>query len=100
MGTPEGRLGEGRSSYTQRDPPMVRGPAGMGETLGETVGEGHEGMEGNGALCFPCPLRHRGASWAPGTNPLPSEPPSCCAEPKPLPYTPTQGPTSTLRDPL
>ena len=28
--TPEGRLGDGRSSYTQRNPPTVRGPAGRG----------------------------------------------------------------------
>ena len=49
---------------------------------------------------FPCPLRHWEACWAPGPNPLPSEPPSCHAEPKPHPYTPTQGPTSTLGDPF
>ena len=55
-GTPEGRLGEGRSSYTQRDPPTVRGPAGTGETLGETVGEGRRGMEGNVASAFPVHL--------------------------------------------
>ena len=39
-GTPEGWLGEGRSSYTQWDPPTVRGPTMTEETLGETVGEG------------------------------------------------------------
>ena len=50
--------------------------------------------------CFPCPLRHQEACWAPGPNPLRSEPPSCHAKPKPRPYTPTQGPTSTLGDPL
>ena len=50
--------------------------------------------------CFPCLHRHREASWALGPNPLPSEPPSCPAEPRPLPYTPTQGPMSTLGDPL
>ena len=32
--TPEGWLGEGRSSYTQREPPTVRGPVGMGSMLG------------------------------------------------------------------
>ena len=50
--------------------------------------------------CFPCQLRHQGDCWAPGPNSLPSEPPSCCAEPKPQPYTPSQGTTSTLGDPL
>ena len=50
--------------------------------------------------CFPCPLRHQRACWAPGPNSLPSVPPSCCTETKPHPYTPTQGPTSTLREPL
>ena len=44
--------------------------------------------------------RHWGACWAPGPDPLPSEPPSCHAEPKPCPYTPTQDPNSTLGDPL
>ena len=56
MGTPEGWLGEGRTSYTQWDPPMVRGSASMGETLGEMAGEGHEGTEGNGASAFPVHL--------------------------------------------
>ena len=45
-GTPEGCLGEGRSSYTQRDPPMVRGPAAMGETLRDTVGRGMKEWKG------------------------------------------------------
>ena len=72
---------------------MARGPAGMGETLGEMVGERHEGMEGNGASAFPVHL----GTWEP-VGPL--EPPSCHTEPKPRPYTPTQGPTSTLGDSL
>ena len=38
-GTPEGRLGEGRSSYTQWDPLMVRYPAVTRKTMGEIVGE-------------------------------------------------------------
>ena len=46
MGTPEGWLGEGRCSDTQRDPPTVRGPKGMGETLGETVWGGMEEWKG------------------------------------------------------
>ena len=50
--------------------------------------------------CFPCPLRHQGACWTPGPNPLLSEPPSCWAEPTARPYTPTQRPTSTLGDTL
>ena len=53
---PEGWLGEVRSSYTQRDPTTVRGPVATGETLGDTVGEGHEGAEGNGASTFPVHL--------------------------------------------
>ena len=35
---------------------MVRGPAAMRENLGETLGEGHEGTEGNGASAFPLHL--------------------------------------------
>ena len=48
--TPEGWLGEGRSFYTQQDPHTVRGPAAMGETLVEMVGEGCEGTEENGPV--------------------------------------------------
>ena len=49
-GTPEGCLWEGRSSYIQQDPPTVRGPAVMGETLGKTVGEGRRGKGTQPAL--------------------------------------------------
>ena len=38
-------LGEG-SSYTHRDPPMVRGPAAMGETLGRWQGWGEKEWKG------------------------------------------------------
>ena len=69
----------------------------MGETLGETVGEGCKGTEGNRTSAFPV---HREACWAPGPNPLLLEPPSCHAEPKPHCYTSTQCPTTTLGDPL
>ena len=55
-GTSEGLLGEGRSFYTQQDPPMVSGPGGMGETL---RGERRNGRERG--QHFPCPLRHWGA---------------------------------------
>ena len=96
--TPEGWLGERRRSYTQQA--MVRGPEGTGETLWETVVGGARRNGRERGQDFPCPLRRWGTCWAPGPNPLPSEPPSCCAEPKPRPYTPTQGPTSTLREPL
>ena len=48
--TPEGQLGEGRSSYTQRDPPTVRGPVGTGETLGEMVGKGTKERKGTGPV--------------------------------------------------
>ena len=47
------------SSYTQRDPPTVRCPAAMGETLGETVGEEREGTERNVASTFPVHLGTR-----------------------------------------
>ena len=67
----------------------VRGPAATGETLWEQRNGREPGQ------CFPCPLRHWGIYWAPRPNPLPSEPPFCCTEPKPCLYTPTQGPTST-----
>ena len=32
-----------------------------GDPGGHSAWGGREGMEGNGALCFPCPLRHWGA---------------------------------------
>ena len=70
---------------------------------GDPGGDGGGGAQGNGrewGHCFPCPLRYREECWAPRPNPLPLEPPSCCAEPKPHPYTPTQSPTSTLGDPF
>ena len=86
--TPEGWLGEGRSSYTQQDTPTVRGPVGTGQTLGETLGGARRNGRERGQ-CFPCPLRHWGACWAHRPNPLPSEPPSYHEEPKTCPCTPT-----------
>ena len=89
MGTPEGWLGEGRSSYTQWDPPMVRGPAAMGETLGERVGEGRKGMEGSRACAFPVHLGTRkpvgllGLILCPRSLPPALESPSPTATPQP-----------------
>ena len=54
--TREWWLRKGRSSYTQQDPPTLRGLEVMGETLREMVGEGHKGTEGNGAIAFPVHL--------------------------------------------
>ena len=110
-GTPEGWLGEGRSSYTQWDPPTVRGPAGIGETLGEMVGEGHKGTEENAAGAFPvhvgmglpglmlCPRRLPPAAQSPGpaptcpprAPPLRSETPSNVLGLNPT-HTPSSGP--------
>ena len=56
---------------------------GRGDPGGD--GEGHRGTEGNAASVFPVHL-------APRPNHLPSEPPSCRAEPKPRPYTPPRAP--------
>ena len=107
MGTPEGWLGEVRSSDTQRDPSMVRGPAGTGETLGETVGEGRKGTEGNTASAFPvhlgtgepvgllglilCPLSLPPAVQSPGPTPTP--PPRA---PPLHSETPSESPSNTL----
>ena len=50
----------------QQDPPTVRGPAATGETLGEMVGEGHKGMEGNVTSAFPVLLGTREPVGLPG----------------------------------
>ena len=81
---------------------MVRGPGGTGETLGETVWG--VGVRRNGrecAQCFPCPLRHRGACWAPGPNPrsLPpaAQSPSPTSTPPPrAPPLHSETPSNTL----
>ena len=103
---------------------MVRGPEWMGETLGEMVGEGHKGTEGNVASAFPVHLGTGEPAGLPGLifcpwslppatqNPIPaptpppralplhsetpSETPSNCTGPKPHPHTLTQGPTAKL----
>ena len=87
-GTPEGWLGERRRSYTQQA--MVRGPEGTGVTLGEMVwGAWRNGREHGQP--FPCPLRHQGACWAPGTNPLSTSLPPAMQSPNP-PLHPHPGP--------
>ena len=89
-GTPEGWLREGRSSYTQWDPPTVRGPAVTGETLGETVGEGRGGTEGNAASAFPVhlgtgePVGLLGLILYPWSLPLAMQSPSPAPAPPPL----------------
>ena len=91
-GTPEGRLGEGRSSYTQQDPPMLRGPVATGETLGETVGEGHEGTEGHTASAFPV---HSGTRERVGLLVLilcPRNLPPAVQSPSPTPTPPPRAP--------
>ena len=56
MGLAPLRGGWGRGGVpTQQDPPMIRCPAGMRETLGE-MGVGCRGMEGNAASTFPVHL--------------------------------------------
>ena len=99
---------------------MFRGPAATGETLGEMVGEGNEGTEGNGASAFPVHLGTGKPVWLlhlilcawslppamqspipaptrpPMALPLHLETPLRCAGPKPHPHTLTQGPTSKL----
>ena len=67
--------------------PWLGVQGGWGTPWGRPCG----GVRRNGrkcGQCFPCPLRHRRACWAPGPNPLPSEPPSCLTEPKPGPTPP------------
>ena len=79
---------------------MVRGPVAMGENLGEMVGEGHKGMEGNGTSAFPV---HLGTGEPVGLLGLILCPQSllpAMQSPSPAPTSPTQGPTSTLGDPL
>ena len=97
-GTTEGRLGEGRHSYTQRDPPTVRGPSGTGETRGEAVGEGREGTEGKGASAFPVhlgsgvPVGIPGLILCPWSLPPATQSPSLAPHPHPGPYLYTRRP--------
>ena len=79
---------------------MVKGPAAMGETLGEMVGEGHEGMEGNAASAFPVHLGTREPLGLPGLILCVQILPPAVQSPSHTPTPPTQGATSTLRDPL
>ena len=113
--------GGGEESYTQWGPPTVRGPAGMGDILGETRGGGRGGMEGNlasvfpvhlgtgefpGLILFPRSLPPAAQSPSPAPTPppralplhseTPSESPSNHAGPKPHPHALTQGLTSKL----
>ena len=119
-GTSEGWLGEGRSSYTQWDPPMVRGPAGMGETLGGVAEERNVASDFPVHLCTGEPVGLPGLILCPQSLPptiqspsptptsppraLPlhsenhSETPSNCAGPNPHPHTLTQGLTSKLQN--
>ena len=90
--TPEGWLGEGRSSYTQQDPPTVRGPAGMGETLGEMVGEGCEGTEGNEASAFPVHIGTKEPVGLPGLILCPWSLPRATQSPSPAPTPPPRAP--------
>ena len=55
IGSPEGRLGEGRDSHAQRGPPMIRGSTGTGRDPREG-----RGLEGIAASVSP-------AHWAPGS---------------------------------
>ena len=98
-GTPEGWLGERVVPTPSGIHPWLGVQQRWGRPWGRQWGWGAKERKGTDQ-CFPCPLRHQGACWAPRPNPLPSEPPSCPAEPKPRPYTPTQGLTSIFGDPL
>ena len=91
-GTPEEWLGEGRSSYTQRDPPTVRGPAATGETLGETVREGCGGMEENMASAFPAHLGTRNPVGLPGLILCPRSLPPATQSPSPANTSPPRAP--------
>ena len=91
-GTPEGWLGEGRSSNTQRDPPMVRGPVATGEALGEMVGEGVEGMEGNTASAFPVHLGTGEPAGLLGLILCPWSLPPAAQSPSPAPTPPPRAP--------
>ena len=85
-------LGEGRSSYTQGDPPMGRGPPAMGETLREMVGEGRKGMEGNGASAFPVHLGTRKPVGFLGLILCPRSLPPAAQSPSPAPTPPPRAP--------
>ena len=87
MGTPEGWLGEGRSSYTQRDPHMVRGPV-QGKPWGRRCGRGTKEQKGMGASAFPI---HLGTGKSVGL-------PGLILCPRSLPPAP-QSPSPTLTPP-
>ena len=93
MAPPRGGWGDRRSSYTQWDPPMVRGPAAMGGTRGETVGEGHEGTEGNGASTFPVHLGTGEPVGLLGLILCPRSLPPAMQSPSPAPTPPPRAPS-------
>ena len=88
-----------RSSYTQRDPPTVRGPAGMGEILGEMVGEGCEETEGNGASAFPVHLGTREPTGLLGLILRPRSLAPAAQSPSPAPTPPPRAPPLHLETP-
>ena len=91
-GSPEWWLGEGRSCYTQQDPPMVRGPAAAEGTLGETMGEGHKGTEGNRASTFFVHLGTRRPVGLQGLILCPQSLPPAMQNPSPAPTPPPKAP--------
>ena len=71
---------------------MVRGAVGMGETLGEMVGEGHEGMEGKGTSAFPVHLGTGKPVGLPGLILCPRSLPPALQSPSPAPTPPPRAP--------
>ena len=88
-----GGWGEGGVPMPRGSHPWWGEQRGRGGTLGRL--EDWKGMR----PAFPLPTWALGPCWGPGPDPLRSEGPSSCAEPKPCPRTPTQGLTSTLYTP-
>ena len=79
---------EGKRSYTQRDPPTVRGPAAKEETLGDTVGKERRGTEGNMASAFPVHLGTGEPVGLPGLNLCPRSLLPAAHSPSPTPSPP------------
>ena len=87
-GTPRGGWGRGGVPTSSGTHPRLGVQRWRGETLGETVGEGREGMEGNGAGAFPGHLGNGKPVGLLGPILCPQSLPAATQSPSPAPTHP------------